>query len=108
MTPFGWLAFSLTAMAQVAAMIAQIHSLSGYSNGGMLNNGINVGDKNIIRVNGNEMILNQHQQGRLWSLINSSSTLGGQAGETAQVEFKIKGQELVGVINNYSKKRSKI
>lgn len=108
LTPFGWLAFSLTAMAQVAAMIAQIHSLSGYASGGVLGNGVNVGDKNIIRVNGNEMILNQHQQGRLWSLINSSSTLGGQAGETAQVEFKIKGQELVGVINNYSKKRSKI
>lgn len=107
MGPWAWIAFSIAAMAQVAAMVAQIHSLASYANGGMLNNGINVGDKNLVRVNGNEAILNQHQQGRLWQLINSSSTLDSPT-TNGNVEFKIRGSELVGVINNYTKKRSRI
>ena len=43
------------------------------------------------------MILNHAQQARLFDMINNGGVGAGQ------VEFKIKGQELVGVLNNYNK-----
>ena len=58
------------------------------------------------------MVINQEQQRKLWNELNtpyvidnqdiSSNNIGGQ------VEFKIKGTELVGVLNNYNKKSSRI
>ena len=106
--PFGFAAAGLGIMAQVASMIAQIHSISGYAQGG-INPGKVVGDKNIIRVNGNEAILNTGQQRRLWNLINGSEMLGYQPTiSPGKVEFKIRGSDLVGVFNNHNKKRSKV
>jgi len=56
--PFAWLSFGAMAMAQVAAIAAQIHSISGYASGGIIRGNSRVGDKNLARVNAGEMIIN--------------------------------------------------
>jgi hypothetical protein len=56
--PIGWIAFGAAIMAQLAAMIAQVHSLSSYASGGLIHSGSSVGDMNMVRVNGGEMVLN--------------------------------------------------
>ena len=107
--PWAWAAFSIAAMAQVAAMIAQIHSLSGYKDGGIIGGGHYIGDKQVIRVNSGEMILNNSQQGRLFRILNGESSMMMQpAFAGGQVQFKISGSNLVGVLDNYNRKRSRI
>ena len=61
---------------------------------------------NLARVNAGEMILNNRQQRNLFNLLNGNGTLSN--GGNGQVEFKIKGKELVGVLNNYNNKTSKV
>ena len=72
-----------------------------FANGGIVGGNSKHGDRNLARVNSGEMILNKAQQGTLWGLLNGKGSIGGN------VEFKIKGSDLVGTINNYSKKISK-
>jgi hypothetical protein len=50
------------------------------------------------------MILNKRQQGNLFSLLNSGTT----GSDTSKVEFKVKGSELVGVLNNYNNRKNKL
>ena len=96
--PWAWAAFSMAGLAQVASVIAQIHNLSGYAEGGIIGGNSYTGDRVLARVNSGEMILNQTQQARLFDMINFGGAGGGK------VEFVIKGTELVGVLNNYSNK----
>lgn len=56
--PWAWAAFSLAGLAQVASVISQIHSLSGYAEGGIVGGGSYFGDGMLARVNSGEMILN--------------------------------------------------
>ena len=109
MGPFGWIGLAGTIMGIAASLISQIHSLSGYKGGGIIGGGKYVGDHNIIRANSGEMILNEGQQSRLFRILNGESSMQmAPAYSTGQVEFKIRGQELVGVLANYDRKRSKI
>ncbi len=55
--PWAWAAFALSGLAQIAAVISQIHSLSGYAQGGIVGGGSYVGDSQIIRVNSGEAVL---------------------------------------------------
>lgn len=99
--PFGWAAFSLATAAQLAAIVAQIHSLSGYASGGIIGGGNMYGDHILARVNSGEMVLNKSQQGRLFKAIESGN-IG--AGNTVLVpDFKIKGSDLYCSLRNYSK-----
>lgn len=99
---------AIAAIASVmAAIIAMLSSAKGFANGGIVDAPYKYGDKNLIRVNDGEMILNQQQQGNLFKMLNDGRTdrgsnLGGD------VEFKIRGTELVGVLNNINRKNSKI
>jgi hypothetical protein len=61
MGPWAWVAFGLVAMAQLAAMVSQLHSITGYASGGIIGGGKSVGDKNIVAVNSGELILNKPQ-----------------------------------------------
>lgn len=109
MGPFGWIGLAGTIMGIAASLISQIHSLSGFKDGGIIGGGKYVGDHNIIRANSGEMILNEGQQSRLFRILNRESSMQmAPAYSTGQVEFKIRGQELVGVLANYDRKRSKI
>lgn len=98
---WGWIAASVAGLATMAAMISQIHSLSGYASGGIIGGGKPVGDKNLVRVNSGELILNQSQQGRLWRMINGNTSIDNGQQTNSQVEFKIRGADLYGSLKNY-------
>ena len=72
-----------------------------YATGGIVPGDLYTGDKVPAMVNSGEMILNQAQQANLFKMINSG------AGGAGQVEFKIKGTELVGVLKRTSKVAAK-
>ena len=97
-TGWDWLAFSVAGLAQVASVIGQIHSLSGYAEGGIIGGNSYTGDKVLARVNSGEMILNPSQQANLFNMINGGVSTGGE------VKFRIEGSTLIGVLNNYNKK----
>lgn len=106
-SPWAWIGFSVAGLATLTSVISQIHSLSGYANGGIIQGANTIGDYNLARVNSGEMILNGTQQARLFSLLNSPIS-GNNVSASNQVEFKIKGQDLVGIITNYNKKVGRV
>lgn len=102
-TPFvGW----LLAGAAAAAVVAALASIPSFSTGGIFAGNSTIGDMNLARVNAGEMILNNRQQRNLFNLLNGNGTTVGSGG--GQVEFKIKGKELVGVLANYNNKTAKV
>ena len=91
----------LAIAAGVAAVVGALAMMSKFEKGGIVGGNSTHGDRNMVRVNSGEMILNKAQQGTLWSMLN------GKGGMSGNVEFKIRGADLVGTINNYGKKISK-
>lgn len=91
--------YNLIAIAAgVTAVIGALSAIKKFASGGIVKGSLN-GDRNLVGVNGNEMILNGNQQGRLWNLINhGGANTGGQGGK---VEFVISGANLKGVLKNY-------
>ncbi len=59
--PFGWIAFAALAMAQLAAMISQVHSLTSHAQGGFIPGNSYSGDRRLARVNSGELVLNSNQ-----------------------------------------------
>ena len=112
MGPWAWIAFAAAAMAQMATMIAQVHQLSGYASGGIIHSGSRVGDKNLVRVNGGEMIMNNQQQQRLWNLISGSQSwnyASTQNGANSFVlESRISGRDLVLALKNNERQLNKV
>lgn len=96
---FGW----LTAAAAIASVIAAFAAIPKFANGGIINSPFTSGDRVLARVNGGEMILNKHQQSTLFNLLDN-----GIMGGLNQVQFKISGKELVGVLENYNNRMSKL
>ena len=100
-TGWGWLGFAVAGLAQAAAVISQIHSLSGYAQGGIVSGGSYVGDSQIIRVNSGEAVLTQSDQNRFMRLLDGGS-VANNSGSYQAVEFKVRGSDLYGVLKNYS------
>ena len=85
--------------AAVAAMIALMAKAMGaFANGGIVGGNSTHGDHNIIRANSGELILTKGQQATLFNAIKSGNLGGGN------VEFKIKGSDLIGTMKNYQSK----
>lgn len=97
--PFAGFAIG-SAFATAAKVL--IETMGAFANGGIVGGSSYTGDNVLARLNSGEMVLNRHQQRNLFGLINSGT------GGSSQVEFKIKGKELVGVINNYNDKFNKV
>lgn len=102
---------AIAAIATVmAAIIGMIVSLKGFANGGIVGGIVGGnsfhGDKVLARLNSGEMVLNQGQQAKLWNMINDGGT--GSSGFGGEVEFTIKGENLVGCLNNYNRKYNRI
>ena len=96
---------NLAAIASTsAALAAAFAAIPKFAQGGIVKSSSTVGDRNLVRVNGGEAILTQGQQTTLWKLLNGQ---GGLSKTGGNVEFKIRGADLVGTINNYNKKISK-
>ena len=95
---------NLAAIASTAgALAAAFAAVPKFASGGYVKGNSTHGDKVLARLNSGELVLNKGQQATLFNLLNGKGGLGGNG----NVEFKIKGTELVGVLNNYSKKISK-
>lgn len=95
---------NLAAIASTsAALAAAFAAIPKFAHGGYVQGSSTQGDKVLARLNSGELVLNKGQQATLFNLLNGKGGLGGNG----NVEFKIKGTELVGVLNNYTKKISK-
>ena len=100
-TPFvGWLLVG----GAIATALAAFASIPSFNDGGIFQSPFTSGDKNLARLNGGEMILNKGQQANLFNLLDKGTPLNNGG----NVTFKIQGKELVGVLNNYNNKRSKV
>ena len=98
---------NLAEWAILASTIASVFSsLPSFAEGGIINGTRTIGDMNLARVNDGEMIFNSRQQKNLFNLVNSG-VLGGGSDSNQTVHFRVSGNDLVGVLNNYNNKRSK-
>lgn len=88
----------ISVAAAVASMASTFSNMNKFAGGGV------VGDQNIVRINSGEMILNHAQQSRLFNTLNSGRTDSDSGG---QVQFVIRGQDLVGVQKNHNSKFGK-
>lgn len=84
--------------AIAAALIAAFSQIKGFANGGIVGGNSFYGDKNLIRANTGEMVITRGDQRTLFRAIKSGNLGGG-----GKVEFIIKGDQLVGTLNNYSR-----
>ena len=98
MGPFGW----ISGIAAMVSILAAMAMLPKFASGGIVGGTSYGGDRQLVRVNSGEMILNHQQQAQLWNAISSGSVGGGE------VQFRIQGQQLVGVLNNYNSKYRKV
>jgi hypothetical protein len=91
----------ILAVAAIATvMAALLPLLSKHAGGGIIGGNSIVGDKQLVRVNSGEMILNQQQQANLFAQLHSQSS---QSNNT-NIRFRIEGSDLVGILDNYNKK----
>lgn len=108
-TGWGFLGFALTGLAEVASVISQIHSLSGYAEGGLIKgNGSLIKDDTLIMAHTGEMVLNQGQQSRLFNLLNGQYSTNNVSAGSGQVEFVLRGADLYGTLKNYGKIQSSV
>ena len=98
----GWAVALAAGAALLAMLIGAMSSVKKFAGGGI--NSFH-GDKVLARVNAGEMVLNNEQQRKLFKMINEGPTSNTTNG---QVEFKIRGTELVGVLGNVNRKNSMI
>lgn len=98
----GW----IKAIAAITAVIAAFASIPKNANGGIIGGNSFVGDNVLIRANSGEMILNKRQQANLFNLLDNGYGTKGNI-TNGNVEFRIQGKELVGVLQAYNNKTSK-
>ena len=100
-------ALAIAAIGAIMSTLLGVMSKSKFANGGIVPGPSKIGDFNLVRVNGGELILNQRQQKNLFDMIdkNRVNNVNNTAGN---VVFTIQGDKLVGVIDNYNKKRGRI
>lgn len=109
--PWGWIAFGLAATAQLVSMIAAIDQATagaqGYAQGGIVTGASSHGDALGINVNAGEMVLTKQQQGKLWNTINDNRTEPNRYFDTPRIVGKIRGRDMVLMMQNESKMKNK-
>ena len=93
---------SLGAVVATAISAASKPNFKRFAEGGIVGGSSFTGDRVPAMVNSGEMILNKTQQARLFKIAN-----GGAPGDNT-VTFHISGTDLVGVLNNNSRKNKLI
>lgn len=89
---------ALGAAVATAIAAASKPNIQKFANGGIVGGSSFTGDRISANVNSGEMILNKSQQARLFQLANGGGTTG------KEVTFHISGTDLVGVLNNQTRK----
>lgn len=106
MGPWAWVGFSLGALGQTIGIITAMKQ-NKFAGGGLVAGNRLWGDMQIARVNAGEMILNGSQQKRLFNLLDGGYTnFRGTNG--SEVTFKVKGRDLIAVMNNQQDKMGKV
>ncbi len=91
------------ALAGIGGIMALFSGLMKFEKGGVVPGGSYSGDNIIARVNSGEGIVTRKGINNLGNMMQSNS--GATSGT---VEFKIKGETLVGVINNHTNRTNKM
>lgn len=92
----------------VTTILGLIATLKGaFASGGIIQGAHNHGDMQLARVNAGEMILNGNQQKHLFNALNSASLATPLSSNGGNVTFRLRGQDLIGSINNYKSKMGK-
>ena len=94
--------FISSMMAMMASQTAASAATAAFADGGIVQGANTHGDQLLARVNAGEMILNGSQQRNLFNLLDG----GTGSNMSGQVEFKISGSALKGVLRNYDNKMS--
>ena len=102
MGPWAWIAFAVAGAATMASVIAQINSMKGFADGGVINGSRTIGDYNLAKVNSGEMILNGTSQKKLFNLINNGGMVSDGGGQSV-TEVRVKGSDLYLALSNYKK-----
>lgn len=98
---------NIAAIASILATVVAIFAtLPKFASGGIVGGSSKIGDFNLARVNAGEMVLNNRQQANLFRLLNENRVESSI--NDGIVDFRIQGDTLVGVIENYNKKRARI
>ena len=98
---------AIAAIGAIMSALLGVISKSKFANGGIVQGASKIGDFNLVRVNGGELILNQRQQKNLFDMIDKNR-VNNVNNTTGDVVFTIQGDKLVGVLDNYNKKRGRI
>ena len=89
------------AVAAIGTVVAAIlAAMSKFANGGIVGGSSTTGDKQIVRANSGELILTKGQQATLFNAIQSGNLGGG-----GNVEFRLRGADLIGAIENTQARR---
>lgn len=100
--PFIGIGLAAAGIATMIAMIAKSkNSIPGYADGGIIGGSSYTGDKILGRFNSGERVLTRPDQARLTRMLRTGTAGGGQ------VEFVIKGKDLVGTLNQQQQKNSR-
>jgi hypothetical protein len=92
--------------AGIAAVVAAFAMIGSFADGGIIQGKTTIGDYNLARVNGGEMILNSKQQSHLFNAIDNNRLGGG--GTLVAGEIKVKGSDLYIALKNYGKGAAKL
>ena len=98
---------AVAAIGTIMGILLSVISKSKFANGGIVPGASKIGDFNLVRVNGGELILNQRQQKNLFDMIDKNR-VNNVNNTDGNVVFTIQGDKLVGVLDNYNKKRSRM
>ena len=97
--------------AQIAAMTAMINAaaqaIPKFAGGGIVTGATRTGDKLLARVNSGEMILNGTQQAHLFNAINGGKLGSGKSEIASTVSTRVRGKDLILLINNELKSQGK-
>lgn len=104
--PFAGFGIGAGYTAAAMATVKGAGVIGAFADGGIVGGSSLHGDRNMIAVNGQEMILNGKQQRRLFNILDGNGYTTSNSGGT--VEFKISGRDLKGVLKNYDNKMSKL
>ena len=100
MGPWAWLAYVAAGTAALATTIATVHSLTGYSHGGIVDGNSYSGDNVPIMANAGEVVLTKAMQGNLANQLDGAGLQG--LGPSS-----VSGEQIYVVLNRYTRRSGK-